>query len=263
MDRFVVKKDPKCGRHTTASERHREFKSWTHVSGQILFCTPCNIVLDHKRKSSVEIHSKSQKHQSNLMKPGLDFLKEIRIFNPKNIPFLPRDVCAYAAIPDFADLPQHELTRYVEKLGPSAVREASAGNIDLTVFWRSVSDHVPALAALALRYAFSTCSSADADRSFSLYKLVLPSRRRRLAEDNIKGLVFLHYNKFSDAYFLSRGKTSPMMLFSMTLCLATLFNFVFQQYEVIKASLFRYKMTFFIIFPYSMIMFARKFGRNQ
>ena len=68
MYRFLKKapsKDSsKCGRHTTAQERHREFKSWTHVSGQLLFCTACNIVLDHKRKSSVDTHASTQRHKN-------------------------------------------------------------------------------------------------------------------------------------------------------------------------------------------------------
>ncbi|KAK3774470.1 hypothetical protein RRG08_000423 [Elysia crispata] len=38
-----------------------------------------------------------------------------------------------------------ELTR-CEKLGPSAVKESVTGNNDLTVFWKSVANHDPALA---------------------------------------------------------------------------------------------------------------------
>ncbi|RUS76516.1 hypothetical protein EGW08_015709, partial [Elysia chlorotica] len=71
MDRFL-KKDPKCARHTTAQERHSEFKSWTQVSGQLMFCTSCNIVLDHKRKSSVDIHASTLKHKNAIKRAADD-----------------------------------------------------------------------------------------------------------------------------------------------------------------------------------------------
>ncbi|RUS72330.1 hypothetical protein EGW08_019909, partial [Elysia chlorotica] len=121
---------------------------------------------------------KLQKYMSVEGQPGLIFLKENRICNPKNIRFMSRDISDYTGIQDFVNLPQHELTRYVEVLGPSAVRESINGNIDLTVFWKSVADHVHALVALASQNAFSTCLSADAERSFSLWNLLLSSKRR-------------------------------------------------------------------------------------
>ncbi|KAK3712077.1 hypothetical protein RRG08_050098 [Elysia crispata] len=42
------------------------------------------------------------------------------------------DISEHTAIPEFVDLPQHELTRYVEKLEPSAVRDYVTGNMDMT-----------------------------------------------------------------------------------------------------------------------------------
>ncbi|KAK3774469.1 hypothetical protein RRG08_000422 [Elysia crispata] len=62
--------------------------------------------------------------------------------------------------------------------GLPPVRESVTGNMDLTVFWKSVANHVPGLPPLASRYAFSTCLTAHAEPSFTLYKLVLSSRRR-------------------------------------------------------------------------------------
>lgn len=59
MDKFLKSKS---GQNITAHQRHAGFSKWTHVSGNKLFCTPCNIVLDHSRKSSVESHMKSDKH---------------------------------------------------------------------------------------------------------------------------------------------------------------------------------------------------------
>ena len=60
MDRFVQK----SGRNVTAHQRHSEFKQWTHVSEGKLFCSVCNVVLNHGRKSVIEKHRESAKHQT-------------------------------------------------------------------------------------------------------------------------------------------------------------------------------------------------------
>ena len=65
MDKFLgLDLKAKCARHITAHQRQSEFSHWTHVSGSKLFCTPCNKVLDHVRKSSVDSHRKSAEHKS-------------------------------------------------------------------------------------------------------------------------------------------------------------------------------------------------------
>ena len=65
MERFLAIKN-KASRNVTALQRQTEFRGWTHVSGEKLFCTPCNLVLDHSRKSSVESHCKSVRHKNAL-----------------------------------------------------------------------------------------------------------------------------------------------------------------------------------------------------
>ena len=50
------------------------------------------------------------------------------------------------------------------------------------------------MAALAKKYSNAVCNSADSERSFSLYSLILSSRRRSLSEKSIKALCFLYYN---------------------------------------------------------------------
>lgn len=54
----------KAGTKTSAKERQQQFAKQTHVSGNKLFCSSCNIVLDHTRKSSVTQHLTSTKHQN-------------------------------------------------------------------------------------------------------------------------------------------------------------------------------------------------------
>ncbi|GFO50001.1 CGG triplet repeat-binding protein 1 [Plakobranchus ocellatus] len=64
MDKFLNLQKAKCARLVTAHQRHSEYPLWTHVSGSKLFCTPCNKMIDHLRKSSVDSHRKSADHRS-------------------------------------------------------------------------------------------------------------------------------------------------------------------------------------------------------
>ncbi|GFN93727.1 CGG triplet repeat-binding protein 1 [Plakobranchus ocellatus] len=57
--------------HTSGTLNIYLYPFWTHVSGSKLFCTPCNKVIDHLRKSSVDSHRKSADHQ-----PKEDKVKE-------------------------------------------------------------------------------------------------------------------------------------------------------------------------------------------
>ena len=46
----------------SAKDRAKQFPGLLHDSGGKLFCTPCNCVLDHRRKSGLENHFASAKH---------------------------------------------------------------------------------------------------------------------------------------------------------------------------------------------------------
>jgi len=65
---------------------------------------------------------------------------------------------------------------------------------DVEVFWKSVGERLPVLTAIAMTYINAVCNSADAERSNSLYNLVLDSQRRSLSEDSLRASVFLYYN---------------------------------------------------------------------
>ncbi|GFO12839.1 integrator complex subunit 9, partial [Plakobranchus ocellatus] len=69
MDAFVVKTrdlkandKSKCSTKTVVMDRHAQFPKETHVAGQKLFCTSCNLV-DQTRKSSVSSHLGSGNHK--------------------------------------------------------------------------------------------------------------------------------------------------------------------------------------------------------
>jgi len=51
------------------------------------------------------------------------------------------------------------------------------------------------LSSLAKGYKDAVSNSADAERSNSIYKLLLPNRRRSTTKQNLKALVFLYHNQ--------------------------------------------------------------------
>ena len=63
MDNFVSK--TRAAGHksgATTKEREREYKGVYHANGDRLFCTSCNLVVDHSRKITLDRHLKSTKH---------------------------------------------------------------------------------------------------------------------------------------------------------------------------------------------------------
>lgn len=67
--------------------------------------------------------------------------------------------------------------------------------VDLDVFWSGLQERLSVLSNLDKRYKDVKIKSADAERSNSIYKLVLSSHRRSITNDNPKALVFLYQNQ--------------------------------------------------------------------
>ena len=69
MEKFLTTKSkPKKEQHLpvniTASERARQYQRGTfHASENLLFCSTCNVVVDHLRKYVVDRHLQSSSHQ--------------------------------------------------------------------------------------------------------------------------------------------------------------------------------------------------------
>lgn len=87
---------------------------------------------------------------------------------------------SYESIPGFSDVPKDELDAYFTRLGPAAVHAAACGVVDLDIFWDGLKERLPILSGLAMRYKSVIVNSADAERSNSIYKLVLSSRRSQM-----------------------------------------------------------------------------------
>ena len=126
--------------------------------------------------------------------PAIEFLQEVRVFDPRHIAFLDDFVASYKAIPGFTEVQSDEFGSYFKTLGPAALRAAPSGVVDLDVLWDGVQERLPGLTSLAKRYKHAVSNSADAERSKSIYKLVL-SNRRSTTNQNLKALVFLYHNQ--------------------------------------------------------------------
>ena len=66
--------------------------------------------------------------------------------------------------------------------------------VNLDLFWKGVQDLLPNFSRIALIYKDVVTSSADAEKSNSLYKLVLNACRRSLSVISLQSLLFLYYN---------------------------------------------------------------------
>lgn len=151
-------------------------------------------ILNRVEQAYISAEDKLSKYMSD-GQPAINFLKEVRVFDPRHTAFMSDSVSSYESIPGFSDVPKDELDAYFIRLGPAAVHAASCGVVDLDVFWDGLQERLPILSRLAIRYKSVIVNSADAERSNSIYKLVLSSRRRSITNDNLKALVFLYHNQ--------------------------------------------------------------------
>jgi hypothetical protein len=159
-------------------------------------------LLEMFNKAMEQAHDKLHKYTdlSGDGQPAIKFLKAVRIFNPKRTPLMSHSLEDYSDIPGMDEVPREEFVKYTTTLAPDAIQNAAQdgpqqGEVDVDLFWKAVDEQVPQLAKVANQYKFAVTNSADAERSFSIYNLVLTSRRRSLSLKTIKAIVFLYYNK--------------------------------------------------------------------
>ena len=125
--------------------------------------------------------------------PGIQFLKASRLFNPRNCDLISKNMEQYTSIPTFAEIPSAEFDLYLNLLAPDALK-STEGVVNPHLFWKGVEDRVPNLSRLAQLIICAVTNSADAERSNSIYNLILDSRRRKLLPESLRMMVFLYYN---------------------------------------------------------------------
>lgn len=172
-----------------------DFSRAERVELQDLFCQAYALV-----------SAKLAKYMSVDGQPGIDFLQQVQFFHPNKLIMFPQsETCIMShlsSLTGLAGVPESEVKKYMFVCGPTAVKN-SVSSVNVDQFWQSVCDELPCLAACAKRYIYATTSSADAERSFSIYNLILSDRRRRLSIDSLRALAFLCYNRFVGANFFS------------------------------------------------------------
>ena len=63
MEKFLAKKDNHTAVNVTAADRVRKYPKGTlHADDGLLFCSTCNIVIDHLRKHKIDKHLESASH---------------------------------------------------------------------------------------------------------------------------------------------------------------------------------------------------------
>ena len=154
--------------------------------------------------------------------PARDTYKACRIFDPRHVASLPRDIQSYKAIPAFAtpsvdmirewsvyrNMPADELQfaepiRANEAVGvtmqtdddPNDGQPQHANDRQrIVTWWQAQSVRMPILTSLALKYVFFPWSSVEVERSFSAYGNVFGDKRRNLTDKNTRDLVMLYFN---------------------------------------------------------------------
>ena len=125
--------------------------------------------------------------------PGIEYMRACRLLNPRNCAILSKEPARYYAIPMLRDVPQQEFDLYMNTLGPQYVAEIK--DVNIIQFWKGIEHRIPCLAKAAMATVCSVLNSADAERSNSIYNLVLKSRRRSLLPNTIRQLVFMYHNQ--------------------------------------------------------------------
>lgn len=137
------------------------------------------------------------------VQPALKFLQAMRVADPRNLQLIARDYGVYKNnLPGFTAVDRTEFHRYVQVLGPEAVKNIIPNDdgdrtFDIGAFWNSMKREtmVPSVATYFQNRIRLICSSATVERSFSAYNLILSDHRRGLTCDKIRQLNFLYFNK--------------------------------------------------------------------
>ena len=148
------------------------------------------------------IHLKLDKYTKvNGKQPGIKFIRQMRIADPRNISLVSKNYDAYKKLPGFVSVNEIEFERYVTCLGPEAVQNIKEGDgaqsFSPADFWSSMSsaDKLPTLSKYFQSRIHFVCSSAAVERSFSQFNDISSSKRRSLMEKSMAELLFLYYNK--------------------------------------------------------------------
>lgn len=133
---------------------------------------------------------KLEKYIIHGKQPGLEFLRLIRAFDPKQIALVETDFNHFVKIIPDLKACKDEWLAFV-KLSKEA---GTKRDMDICLFWSSVETRIPKIAKVAKSLLMIPTNSAEVERSFSKYNLILSADRRRLSPENLKMYNSLFYN---------------------------------------------------------------------
>ena len=139
------------------------------------------------------VHAKLWKHVSKHM----NFAKEARIFDPKQLPNLPMDPTAYPLM-----LPNNVQAQVVDN-GEWALYKACVvpdnGDFDIHQWWDSMKDRLPTMYPYAIQTLCIPHTSCDVERSFSMWKNVRSEKQHNMQHALHKAYVSFGFNGVVDA----------------------------------------------------------------
>lgn len=75
--------------------------------------------------------------------PGIESLKEVRIFEPQCLAFMDDSPNRYKAIPGFSSALEDEMNSYITNLDPAVLQASVTGIVDLDTFWVGLQHMLP------------------------------------------------------------------------------------------------------------------------
>ena len=139
------------------------------------------------------VHAKLWKYVSKHM----DFAKEARIFDPRQLPNLPMDPAAYPLM-----LPNNVQAQVVDN-GEWALYKACVapdnGDFDIHQWRDSMKDRLPTMYPYAIQTLCIPHTSCDVERSFSMWKNVRPEKQYNMQHALHKAYVSFGFNGVVDA----------------------------------------------------------------
>ena len=127
----------------------------------------------------------------------MDFAKEARIFDPRQLPNLPMDPAAYPLM-----LPNNVQAQVVDN-GEWALYKACVvpdnGDFDIHQWWDCMKDRLPTMYPYAIQPLCIPHTLCDVERSFSMWKNVRSEKPNNMQHALHKAYVSFGFNGVVDA----------------------------------------------------------------
>jgi hypothetical protein len=166
------------------------------VVDDILDAVPLLIKINYLDKFHDIFTSAFQKLSKHLdVLPAKAVYKQVRVFDPRQVPAMPRDLSNYTSLISMSDQDvdlSSEWMIYQRECRDSSVPNGDGALLD---YWNGNALRFPKLSRIAKTYIWFPLTSCDVERSFSMYKHFLTDRRDSLKEERVSHLIILHYNK--------------------------------------------------------------------